>query len=142
MILQAMPVFQHQQPIFVDRSGFDDAVGRRLSARESDEQAIVEQRRLVHVAAGKRDSEQHAVELAAMERVAGRLARLFTQEQLQVRPLLAQARKHRRKQEGRDGRDDAHAQFAVERLALGARHVGQFLALAKDAQSLFRDLLA
>jgi len=49
---------------------------------------------------------------------------------------------HRRKQKRRDGRDDAHSQLSVERLALGARHVGQLLALAQQANGLVGDLLA
>ena len=56
--------------------------------------------------------------------------------------MLAQPRQHRRQQERRDGRDDAHAQLAVQRLALGAGQLGQLLGFAQDADRLVGDLLA
>ena len=91
MVLQAMAVLEQQQPVLVDRAGIDDGVERRLAAREGDEQAVVEQSRLVDVAAGIGHGEQHAVELAAMERVAGGLAGLLAQEQLEVGPFARAA---------------------------------------------------
>ena len=72
-----------------------------------------------------------------MERVARRLARLLAQEQLQLGPAAAQPRQDGRKEEGGDGRDHPHAQFASQRQAFGARHVRQFLGLAQHAASLF-----
>ena len=61
---------------------------------------------LVGVAAAVGHRQQHAVELAAVERVAGRLAGFLAQIELEARPLLAKPRKHRRQQEGRDRRDN------------------------------------
>ena len=77
-----------------------------------------------------------------MERVAGRLAGLLAQEQLEVghsprsRGSIAGSRK------GAMVGMTPMPKLAVQRLALGARHVGQLLGLAQDAQRLFGDLLA
>ena len=87
-----MPVLQHQQAVGVDRAGFHDLLGRAFSAREGDEQAVVEQGRSVHVAAAVGQREEDAIELAAVECVAGGLAGFLAQEELEVRPLLAKAR--------------------------------------------------
>ena len=73
-----------------------DGAARRLAAREGDEQTVVEQRRVVDLAAGEGQGEQHAVELAAVQRLARRLAGLLAQVELEVGPLLAQPRQHRR----------------------------------------------
>ena len=99
MVLQAVAVLEQQQAVLVDRPGVDARAGGRLAAREGDEQPVVEQGRLVDVAAAVGQGEQDAVELAAVERVAGGLAGLLAQEELEVRPLRAEPRKHRRQQE-------------------------------------------
>ena len=116
---------------------------RRLAAREGDEQRSSNSGAHVDVAAGVGQGEQHAVELAAVERVARRLAGLLAQVELEARAIRWRSRGSiAGSRNGRDGRDDAHAQLAVQRLALGAGHVGQLLALAQDAHRLVGDLLA
>jgi len=140
MVLQAVPVLQHEQAVLVDQLRVDRGLDGRLAAGKGNVEAVVEQRRLVHVAAGIGHGEEHAVELSTLERVAGGLARLLAQEQLQIRPLLAKSWKHCRQQEGRDRWDDAEPKLAVKRLALCPGHVGQLLSLAQDAKCLFRDL--
>ena len=77
-----------------------------------------------------------------MERLARRVAGFFAQVELELRPLLAQPRKHRREQERGDGRDDPHAQLAVKRATLCARHFGKLLGLAQHLHGLVGDLLA
>ena len=117
MILEAMPVLEQQQPVLVDRPAVDRPAPRGASPRgKATNKRIVEQRRAVDLAAGEGEREQHAIELAAMKRLARRVAGLLAQVELQLGPLLAQPRKHRRQQERGDGRDDAHAQLAVKRL--------------------------
>ncbi len=95
------------------------------AGREGDQETVVEQFRPLDVAAGIGKGEQHAIELAAVKRLAGRGLVSSRRIELQVRPLRAEARQQRRQQERRDGRDDAHAQFAGQRLARGADHVGR-----------------
>ena len=80
--------------------------------------------------------------LSAVEGVARLLAGFLAQVELEVRPFGTEAREHRRKEERRDRRDHAHAQFAVKRAALRAGHFGQFLGFAKHPDRLIRDLLA
>ena len=75
-----------------------------------------------------------------MQRIAGRLAGFLAQVELEIGPLLAQPRQHRRQQERRDRRDHAHPQFAMERLALRPGDIGQLLALAQDPNSFVGDL--
>ena len=91
MVLEAMAVLEQQQPVLVDRVGVDRSRRRRLAAREGDEQAVVEQVAHVDVAAGEGHRQQHAVELAAVERVAGRLAGLLAQEELEARAIARAA---------------------------------------------------
>src|SRR5207244_3437386 len=86
--------------------------------------------------------EQDAIELPAMKRLARRGTGLFAQVQLERWPLLAKPRQHRWKQERCDGRDDSHAQLAVQRAALRARHFRQLLGFAKHVDGLVGDLLA
>ena len=72
MVLQAMAVFEKQQSVLVDVGGVDRVPrGGASPPRKGDEQRIVEQRRGIDLAAGEGEREQHAIELAAMERLAG-----------------------------------------------------------------------
>ena len=137
-----MAVLEHQQPVLVDRGGGDARRGRRFAGRVSDEQPILEQSGGIDVAAGERQGQQDAIEVAAVQRFARLVAGVLAQEKLEVGPLAAQPRQHRRQQERRDRRDHAHAKLAVERLALRARHVGELLALAQQAHRFVGDLLA
>ena len=94
---------------------------------------------MIDLAAGIGHRQQDAVELPAVKRVARRLAGILAQEQAQAGKAGAQDWQHGGQQERRDGRDHPHAQFAGQRLPLGARHVGQFLALAKHPHRLVGD---
>ena len=81
MVLEAMAVLEQQQLRLVDRLGrhrIGQAVGG--AGRKGDEEAVVEQIGLLDLAAGVGQGEQHAVEPAALERVAGRLAGLLAQD--------------------------------------------------------------
>ncbi len=119
-----------------------ELAARRFAARVGDVERVVEQRRAIDLAAIEGEREQHAIELAAPERLAGRTAGLLPQVELELRPLLAKARQHGRQQERRDRRNDAHAQLAMQRPALRPRHFGQLLGLAKHGDRLVGDLLA
>ena len=69
-------------PAFVDRADVDDRPGRApRRAGYATIERIVEQRRAVDIAAAVGKREQHAVELAAVKRLAGRLAGLLAQIQ-------------------------------------------------------------
>ena len=143
MVLEAMAVLEQQQFGLVDRRRLDllgQIVGH--AGREGDEEIIVEQVRPFHLAAGIRQSEQDAVELAAVQRLAGGRAGLLAEEQLQIRPLRAEAWQQGRKQKGRDGRDHAEAELAGQRLARGADHVGEVLRLAQDPPRFLGDAQA
>ena len=143
MVLEAMAVLEQQQFGLVDRRGlhlFRQRVGH--SGREGDEEGIVEQIRPLDLAAGIRQREQHAIELAAVQRLAGGGARLLAEEQLQIGPLRAKPREQGRQQERGDGGDDAEAQLAGQRLARGAHHVGQVLGLAQDPPRFLGDAQA
>ena len=56
------------------RADLDVRTARSLAMREGDEQGVVKQRRGIDLAAGVGEGEEHAVELAAMQRFARRLA--------------------------------------------------------------------
>ena len=84
MVLEAMAVLQQQQPVLVDRAGIDRRLAGRFATREGDEQPVVEQRRIVDVAAAVGQGQQHAVELAAVQRVAGGLAGFLAQVELEA----------------------------------------------------------
>ena len=140
MVLQAMAVLEQEQPILVDGVGGHVGPARRLAAGEGDKKRIVEQGEAVHPPAAVRKGEQHAIELAAMERVAGGLAGLLAQEQPELGPLPPEARQQPRQQERRDRRDHAEPQLAGERLAGGADDVGKLLRLAQDPLRLGGDL--
>ena len=71
-----------------------------------------------------------------MKRVAGRAAGLLAKVKLELRPLIAKPGQHRWQQERRDGRDDAHPKFAMERPSLGAGGLGEFLGFAKNLHRL------
>ena len=139
MVLEAVAVLEQQQLGLVDRRGrhrVGQAIGR--AGRKGDQETVLEQLSPLDLAAGEGEGEEHAIELAALERVAGRLAGLLAQVELEVRPLIAQSRKQGRKQERSDGRDHAHPELAGERLAGRAHHVRQILGLAQDPLRLFR----
>src|SRR3546814_20618613 len=80
----------------------------RHPGRKGVEQPVLEQLERLHLAAIIRESEKHAVELPAMERIAGRLAGFLAAEQLEVRPFAAQLRQQGGEQERGDGGDDGH----------------------------------
>src|SRR3546814_8637757 len=103
---------------------------------------VLEQLERLHLAAIIRESEKHAVELPAMERIAGRLAGFLAEEQLEVRPFPAQLRQQGGEQERGDGGDDAHPQFARQGLAGRPCHVRKLLGLAQDTPRLLRDPIA
>ena len=126
MVLEAMAVLEQQQPVLVDRAGSTVGAARRLARGKATNSGSSNSGAL-DVAAGVGQGEQHAVELAAVQRVAGRLAGLLAQVELEARAIRCAAAAACRQQERRDGRDDAHAQLAGQRLALGAGHVGQLL---------------
>src|SRR3546814_9143146 len=76
MVLEAMAILEQQQPVLVDRRrGGMEWDAFRHPGRKGDEQPVLEQLERLHLAAIIRESEKHAVELPAMERIAGRLAR-------------------------------------------------------------------
>ena len=105
------------------------AAARRLAVREGDEQRIVEQSgacRRRRRRRAWRAARNRAGRGAARRRRPGWSPRAGYS--LRLGPFAAQPRQHRRQQERGDGRDDAHAQLAVQRLALGAGEVGQLLA--------------
>ena len=56
--------------------------------------------------------------------------------------MLAQTRKHCRKQERCDRRDHTHPQLTVQWLAFGMGHVGELLGLAQHADGLVGDPFA
>ena len=139
VVLQAMAVFEQQQAVGGDITARYPGAFRRFIGRAGDVQGIVEQDRGIDVAAIERHCQQDAVELSAMERVARRLTGFLAQVELQIGPGFAKPRKHRRQQEGGDGRDHAEPQVPGQRLAFGPRHVGQFLGFTQDASCLFGD---
>jgi len=53
---------------------------RGFAGREGDEQAVIEQCRGIDVAAAERQSEQHAVEVTAVQRFARLVAGILAQE--------------------------------------------------------------
>ncbi len=77
-----------------------------------------------------------------MQRFAGGVAGFFTQVKPKVGPLASELWEHRRKEEGCDRRDDAHAKFAMKRLPFGSRHFRKLFSLAEDADRLVRNLLS
>jgi hypothetical protein len=144
MVLQAVAVLQHEQLGLVDCRR-RDAVGqvqRSGTRREGDVEPVVEQGRGLDLAAREWEGEQHAIELAALEIVAGGLAGLLAQEQPELRIIGTQPREQAGQQEGGDGGNHAHAQLARQRLAGGPGHVGQLLGLAQHLACLQRDLRA
>ncbi len=114
----------------------------RFAAREGDEQRIVEQGGDIDVAAREGQSEEHAIELAAVQSFARPLARFLAQIEFEARPSLAQPGEHRRQQERRDRRNDAHPEFAVKRLTLGAGEVGKLVGRSNDPIGLVGDAFA
>src|SRR5437764_762124 len=110
MVLEAMTILEEQEPVLVDLGRVDGRGRRRFAMRIGDEQRIIEQRRRIDLTAGERQSEQDAIELPAMQRLAGSTAGLFPEVELEFRPLLAKPRQHCWKKERRDRRDDAHTQ--------------------------------
>src|SRR5437762_13436137 len=88
VVLEAMAVLKQQESALVDFARRDRGGLGCLASRVGDEQGIIKQRGAVDLAAGKGKSEEHAIELAPMQRLAGAVAGFFAQVELELRPLL------------------------------------------------------
>ena len=143
MVLQAMPVFQQQQPVFVDdrRRNLIRRVAR-IVMREGHVKRIQFDRFLFDLASGVGQGEQNAISPAMMQRFHCRCTRLFAQEQFEAGPFAAQARQHPWQKEWRDCGDHAHPHFTRERLAARLDKVGEFFRLAQDAMGFGDDLIS
>src|SRR6185312_15583489 len=137
-----MAVLQEEQPIFIDLGGSDRAGARRFPPRVSDEEGIVEQRRAVDLPAGEGKRQQNAIELAPVQCLAGCRAGFLAEIELELRPLVSEPREHGRKKERSDCRDHTYAELAMQRTALSACHLGEFLDLAENDDGLAGDLFA
>src|SRR3569832_2424008 len=102
MVLEAVAVLQKQEAVLVDRSGVDGARGWRFAGRERDIERIVEQDRRIDLAAVERQRQQHTIKLPPKQNNTRSTTKHNPKIELQVRPLAAQARQHRRKEERRD----------------------------------------
>ena len=98
MFLEAMPVFEQQQPGLVDRGRIDFCrrIARpvfrcKIVLGEGDVQRVEFDRLLLDLAGGEGQRQQHAIAAPVMQRFHRRRAGFLAQEELQVRTLAAQA---------------------------------------------------
>ena len=142
MVLEAMAVLEHQQAAFLDPIGRDRREIRCFALRIGDEKPIRRDVDAFDIAAciGKR--EQHAVQLAAMERLTARLTGFLAKEEIEVGIGCAHAREQFGQQKRGDGRDDAETKVAGQGLTLGLRQGRERFGVGKDGPGLRDDLLA
>jgi hypothetical protein len=92
VVLEAMPVLEKQHPVLVDRIDLDLEARREPRRAGKATNSRSSNRARIDVAAGIRQRQQNAVELAAMKRLAGGLAGFLAKVKLQAGPFAPQPR--------------------------------------------------